>query len=132
MNTLQIDEILSLKLLRTTRIEYPCTSLWNQDEHEQLYKFHGNMIDRYLTNYTVWNEKFKTVVHQHIQYVMNNFGSRVAWMLKKKDEEIANANTTVMTLKNHVFKLETEKCLWKKVAKTPEQLLGYSKETLNR
>ncbi|KAK1310144.1 hypothetical protein QJS10_CPA08g00071 [Acorus calamus] len=38
-------------------------------------------------------------------------------MLKKKDEEIANANTTVMTLKNHVFKLKTENFLWKKVAK---------------
>ncbi|KAK1310837.1 hypothetical protein QJS10_CPA08g00527 [Acorus calamus] len=38
-------------------------------------------------------------------------------MLKKKDEEITNANTTVTTLKNHVFKLVGEKFLWKKVAK---------------
>ncbi|KAK1310180.1 hypothetical protein QJS10_CPA08g00534 [Acorus calamus] len=38
-------------------------------------------------------------------------------MLKKKDEEITNANTTVTTLKNHVFKLIKENFLWKKVAK---------------
>ncbi|KAK1310176.1 hypothetical protein QJS10_CPA08g00530 [Acorus calamus] len=38
-------------------------------------------------------------------------------MLKKKDEEITNANTTVTTLKNHVFKLVGENFLWKKVAK---------------
>ncbi|KAK1310173.1 hypothetical protein QJS10_CPA08g00533 [Acorus calamus] len=38
-------------------------------------------------------------------------------MLKKKDEEITNVNTTVTTLKNHVFKLVGENFLWKKVAK---------------
>ncbi|KAK1310179.1 hypothetical protein QJS10_CPA08g00535 [Acorus calamus] len=38
-------------------------------------------------------------------------------MLKKKDEEITNANTTVMTLKNHVFKLVGVNFLCKKVAK---------------
>ncbi|KAK1310809.1 hypothetical protein QJS10_CPA08g00045 [Acorus calamus] len=48
-------------------------------------------------------------------------------MLKKKDEEIANANTRVTTLKNHVFKLKTENFLWKKVAKDT----GADVKTLN-
>ncbi|KAK1298927.1 hypothetical protein QJS10_CPB14g00030 [Acorus calamus] len=73
------------------------------------------------TNQFCPNEKFKSIFHrlagQHMQYVMNNFESGVACMLKKKDEEIANAITTVTTLKNHVFKLEGENFLWKKVAK---------------
>ncbi|KAK1310839.1 hypothetical protein QJS10_CPA08g00529 [Acorus calamus] len=48
-------------------------------------------------------------------------------MLKKKDEEMTNANTTVTTLKNHVSKLVGENFLWKKIkypafadAATPE------------
>ncbi|KAK1310810.1 hypothetical protein QJS10_CPA08g00044 [Acorus calamus] len=80
--------------------------------------------DWILIDYLSWvsqNDKFKAFLHrlggQYIQSVMNNFESGVACMLKKKDEEIANANTTVTTLKNHVFKLKTENFLWKKVAK---------------
>ncbi|KAK1281008.1 hypothetical protein QJS04_geneDACA023167 [Acorus gramineus] len=73
------------------------------------------------TNQLCPNERFKSIFHQlnsqHIQSVMNNFGSGVECILKKKDEEIANANTTMRTLKNHVFKLEGENFLWKKVAK---------------
>ncbi|KAK1281032.1 hypothetical protein QJS04_geneDACA016116 [Acorus gramineus] len=36
-----------------------------------------------------------------------NVESRVASLLKKKDEEITKANTMVMELKNHVFRLES-------------------------
>ncbi|KAK1310270.1 hypothetical protein QJS10_CPA08g00032 [Acorus calamus] len=75
-------------------------------------------VDMFLS---VQNDKFKSFLHrlggQYMQSMMNNFESGVACVLKKKDEEIANANTTVTTLKNQVFKLKTENFLWKKVAK---------------
>ncbi|KAK1326135.1 hypothetical protein QJS10_CPA01g00375 [Acorus calamus] len=74
---------------------------------------------------SVQNEKFKSVLQQLIS-------QHIPSVLKKKDEEIAKANTKMMELKNHVWKLETENQLWQRPARDAEAAVVALKSALER
>ncbi|KAK1303968.1 hypothetical protein QJS10_CPB11g02013 [Acorus calamus] len=73
----------------------------------------------------VQNEKFISVLQrlssQHISSV-----------LKKKNEEITKANTKMIELQNHVWKLETGNQLWQRTARDAEAAVVALKSALER
>ncbi|KAK1303488.1 hypothetical protein QJS10_CPB11g02014 [Acorus calamus] len=74
-------------------------------------------IDLFLL---IENERFRLVLQhlrgQHTSTVLKNIESRVSYILNEKDEEITKANMKMMELVNYVWKLETEKQLWQRMA----------------